>query len=857
MAIIPVSKDDIENFTIVTTPRRSYSFLSSSLGKQTTGSIQLYPRFSTVSQKSTTDFVTENGEFTDKNFLIEYEHLNNEVRQKRWATSDKIINKQVDDYFSLISSASLKTNHKVYIERFSPLDDYTDSNPHSRYTSAKDTIKDCLIPFYRTQYSNCNWAYTNYHSLNFFTVDNDSTLIPTGSALVYPNIQNSDLPSQTGYMSGTYCLSGAFSFDFYINPRYQFDGIDDNHFKAGTILHLSSSYALSLVTGSSKDPAGLPNAFRLQLQLSHSADIPPSEAVEGTYPSRLVFLSDDNSLLLNNWHHVVVRWGTSIVNDGTGSFVIDGTEKGNFVVPTSTINQPFYSARWNPNALIVGNYYEGRQNASSVLTDQCIFFLPAIASRTGVSSITSSLSSLNISDNNYTSPTLSFFRHPLKAEIHDLSIKRYYVKDKEISSKQVNYSDVTDISKYAFYLPPFFTQESPVRMRSKISNRIGGVLQSPYHSISGTTDDPFNVAVAFGSNGHYINLENFTREFTNSEYPRLIGLEPIVLNGGATNISINANDSFYSTAGIAKRNLTILPCDDGNFQPNYEFLRSERYTDKYRSSVSTINDWSSILLDDLIKPRIFTNNDPVLNNFKIFTDELYGIMPDQQGGEVGTLLQKFFDKVENQLENSPDDFDRGIYKEMPLPIYEKLRETSSNQITIFNISNLFYGKKIQPGSFQLIDSGISGSQGSVKLTIKDDKLGSLYRADSLTSHATQNCVGNIFYDEGIVLIKNPHLFFFGKQQYEMSFKGVSDIYTSKYEILAQSGLINSSSSETYTLEESVIKASGDPIDDNKFVYISGINLHDENMNVVAKVKMAQPIIKRHKDKILFKFTLDY
>jgi hypothetical protein len=176
---------------------------------------------------------------------------------------------------------------------------------------------------------------------------------------------------------------------------------------------------------------------------------------------------------------------------------------------------------------------------------------------------------------------------------------------------------------------------------------------------------------------------------------------------------------------------------------------------------------------------------------------------------------------------------------------------------MFNISNLYYGRRIQPGSFSITDSSLSGSAGSISVTLKDDYMGNLYRADSSTPHSTQNSVGNIFYDEGIVLIKSPHLYFFGKHQYEMSFKGVHNIYTQKYEILAPSGLLNSSSNATYLENSSKIKASGDPTDQDPFVYISGLNFHDENMNVVAKARLAQPIIKREGDKILFKVTLDF
>jgi len=54
-----------------------------------------------------------------------------------------------------------------------------------------------------------------------------------------------------------------------------------------------------------------------------------------------------------------------------------------------------------------------------------------------------------------------------------------------------------------------------------------------------------------------------------------------------------------------------------------------------------------------------------------------------------------------------------------------------------------------------------------------------------------------------------------------------------------------------------MRASADDTDREQFVYITGLNFHDENMNVVARAKIAQPVIKRIGDKVLFKVTMDW
>ena len=153
----------------------------------------------------------------------------------------------------------------------------------------------------------------------------------------------------------------------------------------------------------------------------------------------------------------------------------------------------------------------------------------------------------------------------------------------------------------------------------------------------------------------------------------------------------------------------------------------------------------------------------------------------------------------------------------------------------------------------ITDDHLSGSGDAVKITLKDDGYGNIYRADCLTSASTWNSCGNIYYNEGIVVIKNPHLYFYGKEGYEVSFRGEQNIHALKLEVIAPQNMLNSSSNPGFkALPASGYKTDTDP----NYVYITGINFHDENLNVVAKTQLAQPILKRHGDRILFKATID-
>ena len=129
-----------------------------------------------------------------------------------------------------------------------------------------------------------------------------------------------------------------------------------------------------------------------------------------------------------------------------------------------------------PNMLVIGNFYEG---TNSGVNSTELFFSDASKTRFGVP-VGASLNASTTSDE----PASYTFSHPLQAEVHELSIKKFYVPNADIeASSSYGLSNLKDVS---FYLPPFFTVDSPIRINS---NGIGGVLQSPAIEASGMTTD--------------------------------------------------------------------------------------------------------------------------------------------------------------------------------------------------------------------------------------------------------------------------------------------------------------------------------------------------------------------------------
>ena len=831
MSIFKVNQTDFQSITIATNPSKYYSSSSSGI----TGSIYVFPRRSSI-EKEIDNVSFGYYPFDDSALFVSWNAI------KAVGLTQNIFGKFLK-YENGIETGFLKeVNDKATSEKKQKTLEILRFTPSYYFTTGtlkKLTIKDNLSHYYRATYPSAHWAYSNYHSLNFFS----SSTVPTSSVLLYPN--DDDGTKHLGYATGRYALSGAFSFDFYINPRYRTPD-STGHFKAGTIFHLSSSYALSLITGSQKDINGLPATFRLQLQLSHSTDISPSLATTGGYPNDLIFLSDDNALSWNNWHHVVVRWGTNLVNHGTGSFNVDGIDKGTFVIPSGTVAPLAYLNDamnvTNPDVLCIGNYYEGRNIGNDRLKN---FFAADPSQREGLFQLDAA-TSIN-------EPSSYSFKHPLQAELHDLSIKRFYVTDADIAaSSSTGLSNTDNVS---FYLPPFFVASSSIKLKV---GTYGGLLQTPAIEANGFPTTPFNTVMSFGVGGHYINTENFLKDFSSGHFPRQLFLTASTVAVGS-NTGKFANEILYSQPAVRKRNLLLLPCDDGNFYPNYDLLKKESYQFAYLDDLGNSSGGAFIDLKKLQSES--STLLPVYTVNKSF-EQIDADENSQIADQIGFYYQKptagSKGKFESYLDNltstlSASEF-VALQLEAPTSTIYKTRDSSSNQVVFFDISNLYYGTRILPGSFVITDSAITGSGGVIGITIKDNGNGTLYRADSLTPQCEWNSVGTIFYNEGIIAIKSPHLYFFGENQYEISFKGEQNLHVLRLEAIAPVNHLNSSSNPSYKFLPSTNRPNES---DQNFVYVSGINFHDDNLNVIMKTQLAQPIMKRHSEKLLFKVKYDF
>ena len=830
MAITRIDSDNIERYTLLANPRRTFSSASStapaSVNPGVSGTLPLFSDGSGVMKDVFSDVGLETGPASDSHIeSLRAEAVKNSSNSNGFVDS-------VTDYVNGVSEiqSSSMFEKRQSVLRFVP-GVKLDSN-----FQRKRVVKESLFSYYRNQYPSLQYSYTNYHSLNFVTCSN----LSDSCALIYPAGTGTVALENTNF----YAPSSSFTFDFYINPRYSEENIG-GEFGAGTILHMSSSYALSLVTGSSYGLDGKKDGFRILLQLSQSAEIPPSSlSISGdsiTAPgvsadTGFLFISPDNSLSKNSWHHVSVRWGGSEVQNGTGSFVIDGSTRSEFTITSASVMSPITDApeQNDADALFVGNFYEGSNYNTQPIAG---FFNSSAATEFGVVDFNPNADLVD--------PTDYTLRHPLNAEIHDVKIFNTYRSDSQILTSSLSgfpydpyesrdstpgtnhyLSGSSSDEGLLFYVPPFFTKVSPRRY----------VNQTPFFFSTGSSEDPFNVAMSFGVGGHEINLQNFTREFVRGFYPRPLGFEA---SRFATTISPDtANNIIYQSASNRRRNLSILPCDNGKFAPYFEMLLTESLTsadqgtalERFRNDFGTL-DLSRIDLNKLVST----------SSLPIATDPRDVLSGDTSGSIFSPVLGA-----------TPED--PAVAPGSILTVLQRTKDPSSNEVVFFDVSNMFYGDQIKPGSVVIKDLSVTGSAGRVSVTLKDDGVGNLYRADSKTQHAKWTSVGNVIYEEGIVIVKSPNIPLFGSDAWEISFEGQRNIHVLEVSVTADKGLINSSSNPSF---QKMIPTDNPNEIAKEFIYLTGIQLHDENLNVIGRANLAQPIVKRDGDRFTIKLRMDF
>ena len=156
MSIQKITPDLIETFTLVTNPQRYYSSASNG---QVSGSVYVFARRSD-SEKD----VVPSSIFTDA--AVNDVNLESLLRSIKFSASGTAVNisRGMNAYLEAVHSQSISARkHKALdIVRFTP------SYTFTKNTQRKSLVKNTLFSYCRTVDPTLHWAWTNYHSLNFF-----------------------------------------------------------------------------------------------------------------------------------------------------------------------------------------------------------------------------------------------------------------------------------------------------------------------------------------------------------------------------------------------------------------------------------------------------------------------------------------------------------------------------------------------------------------------------------------------------------------------------------------------------------------------------------------------------------------
>ncbi len=196
------------------------------------------------------------------------------------------------------------------------------------------------------------------------------------------------------------------------------------------------------------------------------------------------------------------------------------------------------------------------------------------------------------------------------------------------------------------------------------------------------------------------------------------------------------------------------------------------------------------------------------------------------------------------------------------------------RMLVVDVPSAFYGRQIVPGSVMLTDRTYSsGSYGLVRVII-DDARGGLFISGSVCSSSfgnkedyrgvEWNKVGNVFYGEGLIVIKDPSLLDMWRSDgattdpndlVQLSFRGHSRIPVKTLMCRIDRGDVNCTSNQTFWSTD----------DDGRRIrrHTSGslrastIGVYNSQRELVGVARLAEPLRIRSRDRLNIKLRFDF
>lgn len=622
------------------------------------------------------------------------------------------------------------------------------------------------------------------------------------------------------------------TIEFWIKPC-------EEQIDVGTIVCVQGNYAVCLIPSIDDFKNGIPERFKIGIYSQNTvgddliaipsmSDVTLGGSGGGKYISTPI-------LRLNRWSHVAIRFSSrfnngllSVYVDGVNitsvnvDGIYDGASRTNGIFDTTlglSAGDTMFVGGWCPDGQITEHIwgdYSSKQSINPVDNSGAPLFTHSVADGAAIIprfQLVSELSELRL----WNTP---------RTESEILASKNYRIKDTEDLRAYIpvifDPSGTSPIWDHVGFIPFTDNPETLADYYEKGSFLTIDKSNLDYNKVPYCTNSGYIAGMPF------VNVHAHLKEYKNSSYPAILQFG---------DLSDTTDSTIYPT---------IREKSPASHKINY-FLENWKEFNWLRSNNS----------------MILPSDNPYLVDGYEITESKYSLGLDSswinlKGLDVGSLeedteMGRMFDDEVFSVQSVDEDFS-GTSEEYSTAALKRNGKIFDNDILVpfavnFSIPQIYYANRIKPGSL-ILKSSVNGLNKTI--TIVDNE-GTLYRKDSM-SDGLPTKVGHVDYSNGLVSIFSPYLSNMSIDDFDISFEGLKNMHVMQIDVPCPTGIANVSQHPSYK----DLKPSNNSNEaTGKMTYISTIYLHDENLNIIGKANLAQPLQKRETDSFLFRLKLDF
>jgi len=691
------------------------------------------------------------------------------------------------------------------------------------------------------EYSNKNlydegWHTKNSHALSL-SKWTDGGGVERKPALVYKNENDQ-------YKIDYNSSDVSFHIEFWIKPNALQTDI-------GCVCQLHNNYAVMLIPDSDSVINDVPQKFSISLRTNEAAD--DGQTITGDIDHRDSSGTDHvyiSSSLLNveEWHHVSIRWGRNFNNgmltvylnnvvidefDGINSASHGGISRSGLIdIDSSCITVS--------KALFIGGY----PNTAS----QQEIWQEFSGAQSGIewSSAGSGTNTVNADTGHLNNFNVKF---TLLSEMTDLRCFDFPRQEEIVTAEWTK--RVFDVDKLLFYIPFYFDPSHENYTKRPYLFPSGGAL--PEELPEGVSANEYLSNIYYS--GQNTTIEN---TFDNDDVQKIQYCQNWGHVAGAPFVHVQSHFKEYvnkeipvvlAMPNMAKLEPDVYPNYTGTTFADVKILKIRYFVDNWKN-IPWLQCWNS-----LVKPctlNLGTSPSEIIEESELSFGKSKTIIPLDMVSNFDFDDDKFSAKMLDH------DFNLALYEHSPVgePPIDYPTTNNSNILQqdvlppfslVISIPTLYYANRIEHESF-IITTKLHG-----KDIVIVDFNGSLYIADK-DNEPTGARIGHISYGFGYLCLFSPLVSGLGLEEMKIEFRGEKSMHVLQFDVRCPPGLGNESKNVNYKK----LKATNNSNESDSIVtYISTIYLHDENLNIIGKVKLAQPIQKREEDSFLFRIKMDF